>query len=42
VRRRSGRAVDVVVVGDFNRHDQVWGRDDVRYQWRAVWEIGGP
>ncbi|RKL22256.1 hypothetical protein BFJ72_g14711 [Fusarium proliferatum] len=29
VRRRSGEAVDVVVVGDFNRHDQVWGGDDV-------------
>ncbi|GKU05935.1 unnamed protein product [Fusarium langsethiae] len=29
VRRRSGRAVDVVVVGDFNRHDQMWGGDDV-------------
>ncbi|KAF6515789.1 hypothetical protein HZS61_004530 [Fusarium oxysporum f. sp. conglutinans] len=29
VRRRSGGAVDVVVVGDFNRHDQVWGGDDV-------------
>ncbi|GKU15961.1 unnamed protein product, partial [Fusarium langsethiae] len=29
VRRRSGRAVDVVITGDFNRHDQMWGRDDV-------------
>jgi hypothetical protein len=29
VRQRSGRAVDVVVVGDFNRHDQMWGGDDV-------------
>jgi hypothetical protein len=29
VRRRSGRAVDVVVLGDFNRHDQMWGGDDV-------------
>jgi hypothetical protein len=29
VRGRSGRAVDVVVVGDFNRHDQLWGGDDV-------------
>ncbi|SPJ70278.1 related to reverse transcriptase [Fusarium torulosum] len=29
VRRRSGRAVDVVITGDFNRHDQMWGGDDV-------------
>ncbi|KAG6996665.1 RNA-directed DNA polymerase from mobile element jockey [Fusarium oxysporum f. sp. conglutinans] len=29
VRRRSGRAVDIVLAGDFNRHDQMWGRDDV-------------
>ncbi|KAJ0127742.1 Uncharacterized protein HZ326_29156 [Fusarium oxysporum f. sp. albedinis] len=29
VRRRSGEAVDIVVVGDFNRHDQVWGGDDI-------------
>ncbi|KAK7582830.1 hypothetical protein V3481_012128 [Fusarium oxysporum f. sp. vasinfectum] len=29
VRRRSGRAVDLVIAGDFNRHDQMWGGDDV-------------
>ncbi|KAF5973804.1 reverse transcriptase, partial [Fusarium bulbicola] len=29
VRRRSGRVVDVVIAGDFNRHDQMWGGDDV-------------
>jgi hypothetical protein len=28
-RRDAGRVVDVVVVGDFNRHDQLWGGDDV-------------
>lgn len=28
-RRKTGRVVDVVVVGDFNRHDQLWGGDDV-------------
>ncbi|SCV57408.1 uncharacterized protein FFB14_15142 [Fusarium fujikuroi] len=29
VRRRSGRTVDVVITGDFNRHDQMWGGDDI-------------
>ncbi|SPJ70284.1 uncharacterized protein FTOL_00012 [Fusarium torulosum] len=29
VRQRSGRAVDLVIAGDFNRHDQMWGGDDV-------------
>ncbi|KAJ0131146.1 Ubiquitin conjugation factor E4 [Fusarium oxysporum f. sp. albedinis] len=29
VRRRSARAVDIVLAGDFNRHDQMWGGDDV-------------
>jgi hypothetical protein len=28
VRRRSGRTVDVVITGDFNRHGQMWGGDD--------------
>ena len=28
-RRRSGTTVDVVFAGDFNRHDQLWGGDDV-------------
>lgn len=29
VRWGSGRAVDVVIAGDFNRHDQLWGADEV-------------
>ncbi|RKK07073.1 hypothetical protein BFJ65_g18238 [Fusarium oxysporum f. sp. cepae] len=29
VRGQAGRLVDVVVVGDFNRHDQLWGGDDI-------------
>lgn len=29
VRGGTGMAVDVVLVGDFNRHDQLWGGDDV-------------
>ena len=29
VRRGAGTVVEVVVVGDFNRHDQLWGGDDV-------------
>ena len=29
VRWESGRAVDVVIAGDFNRHDQLWGGDEV-------------
>jgi hypothetical protein len=29
VRRRSGRTVDVVITDDFNRHDQMWGGDDI-------------
>jgi len=28
-RRNAGTAVDVVIAGDFNRHDQMWGGDDV-------------
>jgi hypothetical protein len=28
-RRQAGSLVDVVVVGDFNRHDQLWGGDDI-------------
>ena len=28
-RRNAGTAVDVVIAGDFNRHDQLWGGDDV-------------
>jgi ribonuclease HI len=28
-RRDAGRAVEVMVVGDFNRHDQLWGGDDI-------------
>jgi ribonuclease HI len=29
VQRDSGTVVEVMVVGDFNRHDQLWGGDDV-------------
>jgi hypothetical protein len=29
VRRDTGVVVEVVIVGDFNRHDQLWGGDDV-------------
>ncbi|KDN61464.1 hypothetical protein CSUB01_11710 [Colletotrichum sublineola] len=28
-RRGTGEVVDVVLTGDFNRHDQLWGGDDV-------------
>jgi hypothetical protein len=30
--RRSGPRLDVVVASDFNRHDQLWGGDEVRPQ----------
>jgi hypothetical protein len=30
--RRGGPRLDVVVASDFNRHDQLWGRDEVRPQ----------
>lgn len=29
VRRSPGRMVDVVITGAFNRHDQMWGGDDI-------------
>jgi hypothetical protein len=29
VRQDVGTAVDVVIAGDFNRHDQLWGGDEV-------------
>jgi hypothetical protein len=29
VRRGTGAVVEVLIVGDFNRHDQLWGGDDV-------------
>ncbi|KAM3547138.1 hypothetical protein ARSEF4850_010177, partial [Beauveria asiatica] len=29
VRRKEGGLVDVVIMGDFNRHDQLWGGDDI-------------
>ena len=29
VRRRANTVVELVIVGDFNRHDQLWGGDDV-------------
>ncbi|RKK73615.1 hypothetical protein BFJ68_g18213, partial [Fusarium oxysporum] len=28
-RRQAGELVDVVIVGDFNRHDQLWGGDEI-------------
>ena len=28
-RRRAGTVVDVVLAGDFNQHDQLWGGEDV-------------
>jgi hypothetical protein len=31
-RRDAGTAVDVMIVGDFNRHDQLWGGDDVSWE----------
>lgn len=29
VRRTTGTVVEVMIMGDFNRHDQLWGGDDV-------------
>ena len=29
VRRNAGTVVDVVLAGDFNQHDQLWGGEDV-------------
>jgi ribonuclease HI len=29
IRRNTGTTVDVILAGDFNRHDQLWGGDDV-------------
>jgi hypothetical protein len=29
VRQDTGTVVEVLIVGDFNRHDQLWGGDDV-------------
>jgi hypothetical protein len=29
VRRDTGAVVEVMIVGDFNRHDQLWGGDEV-------------
>jgi hypothetical protein len=28
-RNKTGSRVDVILAGDFNRHDQLWGGDDV-------------
>jgi Rad3-related DNA helicase len=28
--RRGGPRLDIVVASDFNRHDQLWGGDEVR------------
>jgi hypothetical protein len=30
-RRNAGTMVDAVIAGDFNRHDQLWGGDDVSF-----------
>ncbi|OKO97584.1 hypothetical protein PENSUB_10010 [Penicillium subrubescens] len=29
VRRGAGTVVDIIIIGDFNRHDQLWGGDEV-------------
>ena len=29
VRQDAGTVVEIIIVGDFNRHDQLWGGDDV-------------
>jgi len=29
VRRKANTVVELVIVGDFNRHDQLWGGDDI-------------
>jgi hypothetical protein len=29
VRRDTGTVVEIIIVGNFNRHDQIWGGDDV-------------
>jgi hypothetical protein len=29
IRRDAGTVVEIMIVGDFNRHDQLWGGDDV-------------
>ena len=31
-RQGAGTVVEVVIAGDFNRHDQLWGGDDVRLE----------
>jgi hypothetical protein len=31
-RRRIGTTVDIMIVGDFNRHDQLWGGNDVSWE----------
>lgn len=30
-RRNAGQIVDVVIAGDFNHHDQLWGGDNVSW-----------
>jgi hypothetical protein len=31
-RRDAGTAMELVIAGDFNRHDQLWGGDDVSWE----------
>lgn len=32
VRRDAGQVVDVVIAGDFNRYNQLWGGDDIAWE----------
>lgn len=34
-RNRRGMQVDVIIAGDFNRHDHLWGEDDVSQERQA-------
>jgi hypothetical protein len=29
IRGRDGKRMDVLIMGDFNRHDQLWGGDQI-------------
>ncbi|OQE33235.1 hypothetical protein PENNAL_c0902G07885, partial [Penicillium nalgiovense] len=43
VRRDTGTVVEIMITGDFNRHDQLWGGDDVSLLKRGTktWHGGG-